>query len=65
MHVRLNIWEVECYSFGHIQNKSMGALGRKCIDKIEVGVRKGGVRPKDLSFDVVKIDLTLVCRKFA
>lgn len=50
---------------GHVQNKSMGALGRKCIDQIEVGVRKGGVRPKDLSFDVVKIDLTSVCRKFA
>ncbi|KAB5530041.1 hypothetical protein DKX38_020122 [Salix brachista] len=50
-------------SFGHVQNKSMGALGRKCIDQIEVGVRKGGVRPKDLSFDVVKIDLTSVCRK--
>ncbi|KAF9670728.1 hypothetical protein SADUNF_Sadunf13G0098900 [Salix dunnii] len=38
-------------SFGHVQNKSMGALERKCIDQIEVGVRKGGVRPKDLPFD--------------
>lgn len=54
MHVKLNLWEVECYSFGHVQNKSMGALGRKCIDQIEVGVRKGGSRPKDFPFDVVK-----------
>ncbi|KAG6752362.1 hypothetical protein POTOM_044586 [Populus tomentosa] len=38
-------------SFGHVRNKSMGALGRKCID-IEVGVRKGGSRPKDFPFDV-------------
>jgi len=54
MHVKLNLWEVECYSFGHVQNKSMGALGRKCIDQIDVGVRKGGRRPKDFPFDVVK-----------
>jgi len=34
----------------------MGALGRKCIDQIEVGVRKGGSRPKDFPS---------VCRRFA
>jgi len=40
----------------------MGALGRKCIDQIEVGVRKGGSRPKDFPFDVVK---DLIWHQFA